>query len=139
METDFKAQRFVDLGLSSGTLWKDKNESGFFTYNQAMSRFWRNLPTKEELKELKSECKWSWTGSGCEVTGPNGKSIYLPAAGFRDSGNGNVYSVDSGGYFWSSTPDGSEIAWYLAFDLDGVFMCDGDRRDALSVHLVQEK
>ena len=31
---------YVDLGLPSGTLWKDKNENGFFTYDEAVSRFW---------------------------------------------------------------------------------------------------
>lgn len=41
---------------------------------------WR-IPTKAEWEELKEKCKWSWTGSGYMVTGPNGRSIFLPAAG----------------------------------------------------------
>lgn len=41
---------------------------------------WR-LPSVEEMKELKSKCKWVWnpTKNGYDVYGPNGKSIFLPA------------------------------------------------------------
>ncbi|MCQ2318846.1 MAG: hypothetical protein MJZ90_08025 [Bacteroidales bacterium] len=74
---------YVDLGLHSGTLWKDKNEEGgFYIYDQAMSKFGNELPTKEQFEELKSSCKWAWTGSGYKVTGPSGASIYLPAEGW---------------------------------------------------------
>lgn len=47
---------------------------------------WR-LPTKKECEELISKCKLSWKDEvmqkGMEVVGPNGKSIFLPAEGFR--------------------------------------------------------
>ena len=57
---ELKAQGLVDLGLPSGTLWKDKNEEGgFYTYEQAMSKFGDKLPTKEQFKELKNKCQWS--------------------------------------------------------------------------------
>lgn len=80
---------------------------------------WR-MPTKAELEELKKNCRWEWTiqngVNGCKVTGPNGNSIFLPAAGFRYG-----TSLRSDGYrggYWSSTPydynyDGS--AYYLYF------------------------
>ncbi|HJJ45480.1 MAG TPA: hypothetical protein O0Y17_00165 [Methanocorpusculum sp.] len=43
---------YVDLGLPSGTLWKDKNESGgFYTYDEAMKAFGNNLPTMEQFEE----------------------------------------------------------------------------------------
>lgn len=42
---------------------------------------WR-MPTKEELEELRTECTWIWCTEndvkGYKVTGPNGKSIFLP-------------------------------------------------------------
>lgn len=45
---------------------------------------WR-LPTKTEAEELVTKCLWEWTNmngiNGYKVTGPNGKSIFLPAAG----------------------------------------------------------
>lgn len=54
---------------------------------------WR-MPTKIEMEELISECTWKWTEcngvNGQLVTGPNGNSIFLPAAGYR------YYSSHSG-------------------------------------------
>ena len=129
---------FVDLGLPSGKLWKDKNESGFFTYDQALSRFGKNLPTKEDFEELKLECKWSWTGSGYKVTGSNGNSIYLPAAGYHNS-NGNTDNVGSHGYYWSFSPNGSGYAWLLYFYSFGVYMIDHHHSYGQSVRLVQDK
>ena len=80
---------------------------------------WR-LPTKKELEELESKCKWKWTTingkKGYKVTGPNGNSIFLPAAGFRDGswffGTGNT------SYYCSSTPDESYdgYSYYLNFN-----------------------
>ena len=129
-----KAQGFVDLGLSSGTLWKDKNEEGgFYTYDQAISKFGDKLPTKEQLEELKNSCQWTWTGNGYKVVGPNGQSVVLPAAGCRIC-DGRVIS---GGRYWSSTPAGSDFAWYLSFDSGGVFMDNSSRCRGQSVRLVQ--
>ncbi len=84
---------------------------------------WR-LPTKAEIDELLAKCKREWTTrngrTGYLVTGPNGKSIFLPAAGWRyDS---SQYFVGEGGYYWCSTPNESdaEDAYRLYFD-DGNF------------------
>lgn len=116
--------RFVDLGVPSGTLWKNKNETGghdgFYTYDEAMEAFGDDLPTKEQFEELKSSCNWTWTGNGYKVVGPSGASITLPAAGYRDGSN--VYIVGScGGYYWSSTPRSSDSAYSLSFSSDS---CD---------------
>lgn len=63
---------------------------------------WR-MPTAAEEKELKDKCKWAWDSArkGYTVTGPNGNSIFLPAAGYRFE----KYLVDVGkvGTYWSST------------------------------------
>lgn len=135
---ELKAQGFVDLGLPSGTLWKDKNEeSSLYTYEQAMSKFGDKLPTREQFEELINKCQWSWTGSGYKITGPNGNSITLPAAGYR-SCSGSVYNVGSYGYYWSSTPDGSDDAWYLRFGSGSVGMISGSRCYGHSVRLVQD-
>ena len=107
-------KHFVDLGLPSGTLWKDENEDGgFYTYEQAMAKFGSSLPTKEQFEELKSSCSWNWTGNGYKVVGPNGDSIVLPAAGCRFCG-GSVGYVGSRVYYWSSTPVDSDNAWGLS-------------------------
>ncbi|MBO7570631.1 MAG: hypothetical protein J6T48_00610 [Bacteroidales bacterium] len=64
---------------------------------------WR-MPTKEELDELISNCTSTWTTqngvNGRLITGPNGNSIFLPAAG-KDEGS--LSGVGSSGYYWSSS------------------------------------
>jgi len=65
---------------------------------------WR-MPTTEEQQELINKCTWTWTTlngvNGYRVTGPNGNSIFLPAAGYR-SGTG-AYGQGSYGFCWSSS------------------------------------
>ena len=131
------AQGWVDLGLPSGTLWKDQNEAGgFYSYDQAMAKFGSSLPTKEQLEELESACRWTWKGSGYKVEGPSGESIYLPAAGCRGC-DYSVSNVGSFGYYWSSTPSGSEDAWRLMFRSRGVLMGCPSRCNGQSVRLVR--
>lgn len=58
------------------------------------------MPTTEQFKELIDNCEWEFTGAGYKVTGPNGNSIFLPAAGYRYGekwyGNGNSGYYASG-------------------------------------------
>ena len=129
---------YVDLGLPSGTKWKNNNESGFYTYDQAVNAFGNKLPTKAQLEELKTKCQWTWDRNkkGYTVTGPNGNSIDLPAAGDRFC-DGSTRNVGSGGYYCSSTSDGSDKAWSLDFGWSSVNMYSGYRCFGLSVRLVQ--
>lgn len=68
---------------------------------------WR-MPTIDEFQELVRSCNWEWEitegVSGYKVTGPNGNSIFLPAAG-RIGGKFNPYLNDSG-WYWTSTDKG---------------------------------
>lgn len=133
------SQGYVDLGLPSGNLWKNSNEGGDnarYTYNEAVSRFGNKLPTKQQLEELKNKCTWTWTGSGYKVIGPNGNSIYLPAAGYRFE-DGEVCGVGTYVFYWSSTPIDSDYAWSLYFDSSAVVMYEGIRCGVRSVRLVQ--
>lgn len=65
---------------------------------------WR-MPTKEEQDELLEKCTWTWTTkngvNGYNVTGSNGNSIFLPAAG-QYYNNTFAYS-NSMGYYWTSS------------------------------------
>ena len=69
---------------------------------------WR-MPTLDEIKELKDNCTWEWTTlngvKGYRVTGPNGNSIFLPAAGY--SSGTEEYSQGFVGGYWSSSLDSS--------------------------------
>lgn len=87
---------------------------------------WR-LPSDEEFQELRYECQWQWTTidgqEGCQVTGPNGNSIFLPASGYIIDGNcitGGEGDDYRWGAYWSATPDsfGDEDSMYLGFDED---------------------
>ena len=68
------------------------------------------MPTKAEQDELRNNCTWTWTKQngvvGYRVTGSNGNSIFLPAAGYR---NGTAhYGSGSYGDCWSSSLDESD-------------------------------
>lgn len=82
---------------------------------------WR-MPTKIEFEELIDNCTWRWMGKlgykGYMVTGPNGNSIFLPAAGYRYGTS--LYYAGSYGYYWSSTPFESytQLAYRLYFNSD---------------------
>lgn len=69
------------------------------------------LPTQAEMEELMEKCTWIWTTkngkNGYKVIGPNGNSIFLPAAGYRtDSaydGKKPLRDVGVYGDYWTST------------------------------------
>lgn len=132
-----KRKIMVDLGLPSGTLWKAKNEKGFYTYKGAVKQFGKLLPTKEQWEELKSECHWLWTGDGYKITGKNGQTMTLPAAGWRYC-DGEVTGVGSWGEYWSSTPDNSDLSWCMRFYQKSMAMTQEELCYGQSVRLVQK-
>lgn len=79
---------------------------------------WR-MPTVNEFQELLDKCTWEWTfykeKVGQMITGPNGNSIFLPAAGSWDE---ELYDVGVSGCYWSETlyADGGGSAYVLLFD-----------------------
>ena len=119
-ETSTKSSHTSD---SSKTYGKQMNDiKGNSQYDAARANWggtWR-LPTGAELEELKNKCTWRWTTQngvkGYKVTGPNGNSIFLSAAGCR-LGSSLDYAGEYGCY-WSSTPYEStgDGAYYLGFD-----------------------
>lgn len=103
---------------------------------------WR-MPTKEELEELIDKCDWQWTTqgghNGYKVTGPNGNSIFLPAAGWR---YGTLLSLAGAfGLYWSSTPDGSNslLAYRLYFNSGSHYVYWLNRSLGPSVRPVSDK
>ena len=88
---------------------------------------WR-MPTDAEWTELRTKCTWTWTTqngvNGRKVTGPNGNSIFLPAAGRR--GVSSLFFAGSYGLFWSSSLNTGNPyrAWYVDFYSDDVGMYD---------------
>lgn len=63
---------------------------------------WR-MPSMDQQEELRDMCTWQWTTrngvNGYLITGPNGGSLFLPAAGVLvEHGNQDIGSC---GYYWS--------------------------------------
>jgi len=100
---------------------------------------WR-MPTYDELEELRAKCTWTWTQkngiNGHNVKGPNGNSIFLPAAGCRYGTS--TRSVGSNGYYWSSSLRSSDSgsAWYLYFYSSGQYVYGNYRNNGFSVRPV---
>ena len=76
------------------------------------------MPSVEQIQELCDCCTWQWTEmngvNGQLVTGPNGATMFLPAAGHRY--DNQLKHVGSSCYYWSRTifPN---YPYYYAFRL----------------------
>lgn len=93
-----------------------------FDIATTMGKGWR-LPTKMEQDELRMCCTWLWTTldgvNGFKVTGRNGNSIFLPAAGYRL--DFDYKEQDFMGCYWSGDLHqfNHDTAYYLEFDDKG--------------------
>ena len=102
---------------------------------------WR-MPTLDEQNELLNNCTWTWTTlngvNGYKVTGPNGNSIFLPAAGYRYGTEANYRGIY--GYSWSSSLNSifSDCAYYLFFYSFSHFWGSDGRYRGQSVRPVSE-
>lgn len=101
-EKKLMEEGYVDLGLPSGTWWKQNDEEGTYQYYEAIERFGEDLPTKKQCEELINFCKWSFTTQSLPkdssefkykliaiAKGPNGNKIefimYFRSWGFYAS------------------------------------------------------
>lgn len=66
---------------------------------------WR-IPTQKEQQELVEQCKWVWISInghfGYKITGPTGKSIFLPASGIAGYSNSRYADRGNRGYYHAS-------------------------------------
>ena len=124
-ETTTKSEYTEENSVTMGQPMSDF--SGNPTYDAARANIGGSarMPTKAEMEELDNNCTWTRTtqnGSrGMIVTGPNGNSIFLPAAGYCYGSS--RYFVGEYAEYWSSTPYESdtykayllffsEVRWY---------------------------
>ncbi len=65
------------------------------------------IPTSDQMQELRKECKYKLDHvngvKGYRFTGPNGKSIFLPAAGYYEGEEKKDYGEY--GVYWSGEPN----------------------------------
>ena len=110
----------IDLGLPSGTKWascnvgceKPEDAGDYFNWDdrrdavpKQMEERWK-VPSRGDFEELAKCCSHKWTSvndvKGMLFTGPNGNSIFLPAAG--DRYDCKAFHQNLRGYYWSATP-----------------------------------
>ena len=98
------------------------------------------MPSLDQINELLVKCNVNWTSvngvNGREFTGPNGRKVFLPAAGYRwiDS----LYDESHAGHYWSSTNvSNRDISAYgLYFSSNQAYCSDNSRYIGLSVRPV---
>ena len=139
-ETTTKTEYTSENSVTSGKWMNDI--SGNAQYDAATANWggnWR-MPKSTELEELIDNCTWTWTTyngvNGYNVEGPNGNSIFLPAAGYR--GGSSLFYAGSYGFYWSSMPyeDYDDYSCDLHFDSYNHNMYFNDRYDSQSVRPV---
>ena len=123
---------FVDLGLPSGTLWLKEPDNTFCTWQEAVDKFGKNLPTLEQFKELFENCFWYWNESNKEwiITGPNHQTIRIGAKGYKDL-SGILHCYPFGGHYWCLTEEYTDTAW--------TFFFAGNRKGMVAMHKKHER
>lgn len=144
--TDTCSAEAVDLGLS--VKWANCNvgtnyAEGYGDFYECDSNIpwgsnWR-LPSYSEIVELHENCIWTWTEqrgiNGMLVTGPSGKSIFLPAAGCKNE-EGIIEFQGSVGTYWGDIHKGSTPIF--TFGNTGSFINDGGNTIKRSIRPVME-
>lgn len=117
----------------SSSPWNELGSDIAGTQYDAASANWGNswvMPSFKQYYELMKQCTSEWISDngvrGRKFTGPNGTSIFLPAAGDRN--NWGASDFGPRGYYWSSTlnESGNACAWFFYFDSNYSFADYGD-------------
>lgn len=148
--------KWYDVSYNTFTKYFDNSSFGYIGYTDTLQVLtpeddvahvkwgdgWR-MPTKAEQDELLNNCTWTWTTlngvNGYRVTskkeGCTDRSIFLPAAGYRDGTR--LYYNGSDGYYWSSSlyTSDSRYAYFLRSS-SGLYHYDCGRSYGLSVRPV---
>lgn len=144
---------YVDLGLPSGTLWKNKNEVGLYTYQNAIEKYCDSVPSQEQFEELISMSKWIWVDGKYEIKGSNGNTIVMPADFVQYNINEHLYCFETVadfklkkkdnlkwnarpyGAYWSSSSNDQEYATGMRFNSDNHELNLNAKNIELSVRL----
>ena len=122
--TEYEYGNYYSWGITEPNTitWLDNNEveeisgTSFDVAHVDWGGSWR-MATLDEWNELINNCEWSWVSNGAKsgynITGPNGNSIFLPAAGICQ---GEIWGTETQGFYWTSTRCPADFA-YDAFGL----------------------
>lgn len=112
-------EKYIDLGLPSGTLWSDRNYGANDEFNGSFHQQWQNIkfedtstfPSSEDFKELLDNTDYKFVtnykkiGSNGMVfkSKVNGNEIFLPACGLY---NRITETTDHklSGHYYTKTP-----------------------------------
>jgi uncharacterized protein (TIGR02145 family) len=89
------------------------------------------LPTQAEWDAERA------TWSSANAAGAFASSLKLPMAGWRNSWDGVVYTLGSGGYYWTSTVQ-TPFSFNLFFNSSNIAMNVGNRANAFSVRCIKD-
>ena len=121
-------QTSIDLEkYASADIYKTKQDVANQVYGS-----WVTMPTIAEFEELFTECKKEWVEqdgvAGYKLTGPNGNSIFLPAAGSRTQ---NIVAGQGlNGYYLSGSINATDNRFAMAYSFDQ----NSDRRTTTPVY-----
>ena len=135
----------------NGMLWDTENlkvdGKTHFTYEDAKAeadKRDKRLPTKNEFEALLQlprvfdyEKRGMWFAKNQEDL-KSDKSLFLPAAGYRDDGSTTMYNVGTYGDYWTATPDGTTDAYDLYFGKTYISTSNGLRNYGFSVRCVSD-
>ena len=122
---DTNGDGWYDEGGSYQSLGDDISGTDYDVAHVRWSGNWC-MPTKDDINELLGNCTSEWTTlngvNGYKFTGPNGNSIFLPAAGYRWGGYLNF--AGGNGYYWSSPQDPNSYGAYFLYFYSGTAYWD---------------
>ena len=154
-KTTVKLEKFDEadnVNLGDAGTWKNMNSysesalhpntnptnvtgfGSYYSYAEAAS-----APTQTQLADLAALDKGWFTLNGVNgrVFGTGSRHIFLPAAGCSIDGD-DPDDDETNGYYWSSTPGGTNDAYNLSFDADDAATIGGGIRDfGMSVRRLQ--
>lgn len=103
---------------------------------------WR-MPTYKEMLELFQKCKYQWTTykgmNGLKLTGPNGNTIFLPAAGVYQKTK--LVNYGTCGFYFSGSidADDKEKAYIAGFDSNYAMSYGAQRYEGRPIRAVMDK
>lgn len=117
------------------------SDSQFDVAHAMWGNGWR-MPTSDEINELLEKCTQQWIKkngvSGKLFTGPSGKSIFLPAGGYRQ--DSQTCEQGLSGNYWSANvnPDDEASANEINFNNNSANNIKDERSRGFSIRAVAE-